>query len=331
MISVVCAADDAYAMPLAVTLRSLGDHLSPTTFARVFVLDGGISELNWMAIKESLAGLPLDVTSVVPERDRVNSLPTSHHITHTAYFRLLTADLLPDDIDKVIYLDADLLIKDDVSQIWQIPLNNAYCAATVDIACPYIDARLGSANFRRAAPYLATICPVRNYRDLGLDGSQEYFNSGVMILNLNRWRQENLIERFLKCLHDNAKHVWCWDQYALNVVFAGEWLRLAPRWNQGAHAFEYPTEKHVPIDPQEWREMIDNPAIVHFTTEFKPWQFNSDHPRSELFYDGLAATMWRGWQPTKPAFRWRKWFDRQGAHVVKRVTYAYRKVTTLWA
>ncbi len=329
-IDLVCAADDAYAMPLAVTLRSMSNHLSPQVTARVFVLDGGISEISWAGLKETLADTSIELCAIRPDVNSLADLSISHHISHTAYFRLLSAELLPTEIDKAIYLDSDLLIRDDLVQLWDRPLGNSYCLATVDIACPYIDARLGCANFRLASPYLAARRPIRNYRKLDLDGRGEYFNSGVMVMNLARWRRDNVAERLLRCLRDNQRFVWCWDQYALNVVFAGEWDRFSPRWNQGAHVFEYPSERYAPIDSSLWLEMKRDPAIVHFTTEFKPWQFASNHPRGHLFYEGLLDTAWRDWRPTKPTFQWRTWLDRFGVKLNKRITQAFRKVTAIW-
>ncbi len=331
VINVVCAADDAYAIPLAVTLRSMCDQLNADSQIQLFVLDGGISEKNWIGLRETLANEPLELNVIKPDKSLVKDLKVSHHISHTAYFRLLAAELLPDTIDRAIYLDSDLLIKDDIGHLWSLPLNDAFCLAAVDIACPYIDARLGSGNFRLSSPYLATCCPIRNYRQLGIDGSLEYFNSGVMVINLDRWREENVAERLLRCLHDNRKHVWCWDQYALNSVFAGQWEQFSPRWNQGAHTFEYPSAAYAPIDPARWTEMKENPAIVHFTTEFKPWHPHSDHPRSELFFDGLAGTAWNTWTPSKPQFSWRSVINRYVVKGMKQSTISARKISSIWA
>lgn len=316
-ITVVCAADDHYAMPLAVTLKSAVRTLPSGARIRLFLLADSLSDTNRKRINDTLAGDPIDITVIAPDRNEVSNLKVSHHISHAAYFRLLAAELLPADVDKAIYLDSDLLVRGSLLRLWEKPLGENYCLASVDVACPRIDARVGCANYRLASPYLASIRPIKNYRELDLDGASEYFNSGVMVLNLARWRRENVAERLLRTLRDNKKYVWCWDQYALNVVFHGQWGRLEPRWNQGAHLFDFPSEKHSPIDRDEFRTAKLNPAIIHFTTDHKPWHAHTNHPRAEVFYQGLVDTAWRDWNPRSVRLDLRTWLNRQMARLIK--------------
>ncbi|QDV71508.1 General stress protein A [Rosistilla carotiformis] len=330
-IDVVCAADDAYAMPLAVTLKSACRNLAKGSRIRLFFITGGINDANWSMIEATLADEPIDIHVIQPDRAIFADLTISHHISHTAYFRLLTAELLPSDVRRVIYLDSDLFIQEDLGHLWALPIEANFCLATVDVACPYVDARLGCANYRMANPYMASLSPIRNYRELGLDGSSEYFNSGVMVLNLDLWRKEEMATRLLKTLRDNQKYVWCWDQYALNVACHGNWGRFDPRWNQGAHVFEYPSARHAPIEVNQWDRMRTDPAIVHFTTEFKPWQHNSNHPRSEVFYEGLDETAWRGWRPDTSRSNFKDWFNRQVLAAIKQATISSRRLTSMWA
>ena len=323
---VMCAADDAYAMPLAVTLTSAARHLSPSSRLQVYLLDAGIGEANWNGLKESLACARVDLERVPADVRRLAHLPTSHHISHTAFVRLLAAQWLPEQLDRVLYLDSDLLVRDDLCRVWETDLEGACCAAVPDIACPFIDARQADCNFRRSAPYLATLAPVRNWRQLGLNPAAEYFNSGVMLLDLNAWRSERLDEAFLKCLAENRPYIWCWDQYALNVVLAGRWKALPLRWNQGTHVFEYPSIAHTPLDPTAFREALDNPAVIHFTTEFKPWSFRSRHPHREAFFAALRETAWSDWRPQAPPDRLRRAWQSMGVAVHKRSTIAIRKL-----
>ena len=329
-LDVVCAADDAYAMPLAVTLKSACRNLAEGYRIRLFLLSGGISDKNFAMIESTLKNESIDINVIEPDLAAVSDLGVSHHISRTAYFRLLTAELIPDGVEKVIYLDSDLFIKENVVYLWDLPLGDQYCLAAVDVACPYIDARAGCRNFRLANPYMASLRPIRNFRSLGLNGCSEYFNSGVMVLNLKQWRRENVAERLLKTLRDNAKYVWCWDQYALNVVFHSNWGRFNPRWNQGAHAFEYPAADHAPIAWEEWTELRTNPAIVHFTTEFKPWQYDSGHPRGEVFFEGLADTAWKDWRPERVSLNFKRWINRRMLGAMKRTTISTRKVASLF-
>ena len=325
---VLCAADENYVMPLAVTLHSAASHLKPGARLNVLLMDGGMSESSWQGLKETFVDLPIDVHVLRPDVDSVSDLVISHHITHAAYFRLLAAKLLPDTIDKVIYLDSDVLVQEDLSQLWQAELGDNYCLAVPDIACPFIDARKADSNFKKSSPYLASLCPIRNWKELGLDPTARYFNSGVMVLNIARWREEQVEDKLLDCLRKNEKFVWCWDQYALNVVFAGQWDELPLRWNQGAHAFEFPSIDHSPLSTDEFREMRDNPAIIHYTTEWKPWHYRPFHPLRQMFFDHLDQTAWAGWRPEKPSFSIGNWWTDKAVGITKRVTISYRKMAS---
>jgi lipopolysaccharide biosynthesis glycosyltransferase len=189
---------------------------------------------------------------------------------------------------------------------------------------------LANSNYRKSSPYLAALTPIRNWREIGLDAAAHYFNSGVMVLNLARWRRERIHEKLLSCLRDYPRHVWCWDQYALNVVFAGQWRPLPMRWNQGAHAFEFPSVEHSPIEFDEFVAMRDDPAVIHFTTEFKPWHYNATHPLRAKFFEELDKTAWRGWRPSRPDFDLNQWWTKQAVNWTKRFYITYRKCAAMW-
>ena len=329
---VLCAADENYVKPLTVMLHSAAAALNPGRHLHVVLFDGGIEESSLNGIRESLIDFPISIDILRPDLSQVSDLMTSHHITHTAYLRLMAARLLPDSIDKVIYLDSDVLVLDDLTKMWDMDLADNYCLAATDIACPFIDAReVTDPELQASKPYFAAISPVANWKALGIDGAANYFNSGVMVLNLKKWRLENVEQKLFECLRKNSKFVWCWDQYALNVVFAGKWGRLPLRWNQGAHVFEYPSEQQIPVDRDSFASMRDRPAIIHYTTEWKPWDFETFHPLRETFFNELDQTAWQGWRPVDPGFNFRKWWDRKAVNVIRAWIIGWRKFKLLFS
>ena len=329
---VLCAADENYVKPLTVMLHSAAAALDPARHLHVVLFDGGIEESSLNGIRESLIDYPVSIDILRPDLSQVNDLMTSHHITHTAYLRLMAARLLPDSIEKVIYLDSDVLVKDDLTRMWDMEVGDNYCLAATDISCPFIDAReVKDPKLQACKPWLNAISPVANWKELGIDGSANYFNSGVMVLNLKKWRQENVEKKLFECLRDNSKFVWCWDQYALNVVFAGKWGKLPLRWNQGAHVFKYPSHEQIPVDRESYESTRDRPAIIHYTTEWKPWDFEPFHPLRETFFDELDQTAWQGWRPTDPGFNFRKWWDRKAVDVIRTWIIGWRKVKLLFS
>lgn len=321
---VLCAADDRYVKPLTVMLHSAAQNLRNASLIHAIVLDGGIGESSWVGIQESLANLPIRLYQIRPGLQQVRDLNISHHITHTAYLRLLAGRLLPTSIDRAIYFDSDLLIQDDISKLWQMELGDNFALAVPDIACPFVDARHANCNFRKSSPYFSAVSPVRNWKQLQLDPSAYYFNSGMMILNIKRMRDETIESSLLKCLRDNQKFVWCWDQYALNVVFAQQWQPLPLHWNAGAHLFEFPDETFSPFHVDDFRRAKQRPSIIHYTTEWKPWDYRNSHPLRELFFEQLDQTAFAGWRPGRPRFKFRKSWDAFWAQVIKHVYIRYQ-------
>jgi lipopolysaccharide biosynthesis glycosyltransferase len=270
-LSVACAADDRFALPLAVTVRSLLDRLAPNRALDLYLLDGGIRDESFHRLRASWDDDRLALKVIRPDISRLSRLKISQHVNHLTYFRILLPELLPSSLAKVIYLDSDLLIKRDLGVLWDEPLDDWWSLAVQDAAAPYFDASAMLDNYRKCGPLLAATCPITNYRDLGLAPHSLYLNGGVMVVNLEQWRTHGLTDQLMNCLHNHSEHVLWWDQYALNVVLADHWRPLDLRWNQGAHIFTYSDWTHSPFPEQEFNQLVNDPWIVHYTSPIKPW------------------------------------------------------------
>ena len=97
------------------------------------------------------------------------------------------------------------------------------------------------------------------------------------------------------------------------------------------HAFEYPDASLAPFDTGEFEAMRDRPAIVHFTTEFKPWDFEPFHPLRSKFYEQLDQTAFKGWRPENPGFRLRTWWDRKVIRLIRVWLIQWRKLKLKFA
>lgn len=323
-VSIACCADNNYAMGLAVTLASAAIHLHSGARLSVELFDDGISETNRERLERTCERHAIRYRWRYPDLDCLRGLPVSHHISRAAYLRLLLGDSLS-EMQRVLYLDSDLLIRDDLSRLFQWSLEGHVCGAITDGGCPVMDAWKGLPNVAQCGPYLSVYRPIRNYRQLGFSPSQPYFNSGVLLIDLDAWRRERIAEQALQCLHDHRRFVWCWDQYALNVVLAHQWLPLPLRWNCGAHLLEYPDAESGPFESHECRAALEAPGIVHFTTDRKPWLFGVVHPYRDEFFATLDQTAWEGWRPTPAPFTLRRWVIGHVARLRKQATISGRK------
>ena len=300
---VVSASDDGYAMQLAVAMRSVIDALAPGARCRLFILDAGLSAASRARCLEAWADERVTVHWLAPPLHVVQDLPVSDHVNQTAYLRLLLDELLPADVTKCIYLDADLVVRRDIARLWDVPLAGHTVLAVTDVGCPRMDAAIGLPTYPRCRHRLATERPVPNYRDLGIDPSAKYFNSGVMVVDVGRWRHEAVGRRAFDALERYREHVIWWDQYALNVTLAGRWGELDGRWNQVAAIHVYPSWEESPVDRHLFEQLRGDPWIVHYCSASKPWHADCRHPWTGEFFRVLDSTPWRGWRPTAPGPR----------------------------
>jgi lipopolysaccharide biosynthesis glycosyltransferase len=292
-IVLVTASDENYTRGVAVAIRSAIQSLEGRE-VRIFVLDGGITD---SSKRRLLRSWQRPVEWLKPDLNLLKDLPISDHISVSTYLRLLLAEMAP--VEKAIYLDADVVVVRNLAHLWETPLDGMFCAAAQDCYVPVLDPHglFGPMlwSIRNKNPY-----PIPNYKELGLDAKAPYFNAGIMLVNVKRWRREQVAHRALQCLHDNAGSVCYWDQYALNVLFSGQWKKLDRRWNQQGSVLFNSTWEKSPMSEAEFYMLQHQPWIVHFDYKTKPWHVDCNHPYRKLFFQHLDRTAWRWWRPRRP-------------------------------
>jgi lipopolysaccharide biosynthesis glycosyltransferase len=290
-IVIVCASDDNYAMPLAVTARSALENLNRDRSVVLFIIDGGIRNRNKQRILKTIESENCEVIFTPISQVSTDSIEKLHAYTVTegqtkkylsiaTYFRLFIPELLPKQIEKVIYLDCDLIIKGDLNQLWQIDLGENYLLAVRDSWMP--SAKDG----------------LLNYQQQGIEPNAKYFNAGVLVINLKKWRVDNIFPRAIECLNQNKEYIRFADQDILNTLFSGQWGELDPRWNVTARVYEYSSWEESPYSEDVYNNLINkDPYIIHFVSGEKPWN-SRDVPLKEHFFHYVDRTAWSGWRFT---------------------------------
>lgn len=264
MLSIACTVNRLYLQPLLVMLASLVEHLSPGTRARLYLLHHDLTPADLEAI-----GRLVEVSSIVPPAERVAGLPLRRPFTREAYYPLLLPDVLPDSEHRVLFLDADVLVLDDLTPLWRTDLAGAPLAAVPDMAIPLVSSPRG----------------LRDRRALGIPDAAPYFNAGVMLMDLAAWRTEAVAARAIDYLR-RAASVDFLHQEALNAVLWDRWRPLDARWNLISG-----------LSGRFGHDLVDRPAIVHYAGYFKPWLVPVGGPFGAPYRRYLA----RSWTADAPA------------------------------
>lgn len=269
VLHIACTADAAYLPHSAAMLASLVEHNDPASIHIHYLHPEDLAHelISKLGKYIEASGARIQFH---PFPDKVIAgLPSWPGLRPIMWYRVMLAETLP-DIKRVLYIDADCLVLDSLQPLWETNIDNSYVAAVTNIA-----------------PRIFENHPI----ELGLPDRASYFNSGVMLLNLERMRVNQSAETIMEFGRGNDLK-W-WDQDALNVFFHKERIRLHPRWNCMNCIFLFPESRKI-FGDEIVDEAIKKPAIVHFEGPGpgKPWHFLSKHPFKQQYLRYRGMTPW---------------------------------------
>ncbi|MCY2974888.1 MAG: glycosyltransferase family 8 protein [Planctomycetota bacterium] len=300
-VAIVVAADNGYAMPLAVAVRSVIDTLGENKHLKAYIIDGGISDENRKRCLASWESFNTSIVWLKPEKDLLNQFVSSDHFTVATYYRLFVSELLPSSLPRVIYLDPDMLCMESVSQIYNIDLHGNPIAAAQDVYCPFIDNRIAMGNYSDAMPYVYGLVAIPDADERKTPPTQPYFNAGLLVMDLDQFRKNKIADTLRDyCIRFQGNLLWA-DQCAANACLGYRWTQLDNKWNVTTPVFEVPSHSVTFYDQQTFERIKTKPACIHFAGPKKPWHFGSDHPFVNSYFDMVDKTDWRGWRPVHEA------------------------------
>ncbi|HYE60629.1 MAG TPA: glycosyltransferase family 8 protein [Phycisphaerales bacterium] len=255
---IAVAADRRFDLGLVVTVHTLLQRTrGPFTLSVLTGEDGLLPRAQAFVERRCReAGVTLVIHSIPRSFGASYRAPWAHHSTANL-FRLMLPELLADH-ERVLYLDCDLVVADDVRALWDWDLKGHAVGAVRDLWFPTMEEADAGVAARR---------------ELGFRGSTAYFNSGVLVMDLDVWRREQVAQRTCELLWAHMDVFDMADQDALNLVLQGEFAEVEPRWNvQIAAMRALKTLKHpFHRELERMPEVRRSPGIVHFTGPHKPW------------------------------------------------------------
>lgn len=267
---IVTIANDVYALALAVMLKSVETNLKPNTTVRVFILSKDFSKEAIIQINNSIQSEILELNWVVVKDDGIKELKVDGHISIDTYYRLLIEEYFL-KYSKVIFLDADVIVKTSITELWNLEVGNNHL-----LAVPLTSKHSGIVSGARGLP---------SYKLIGIPCDTRTFNAGVMVLNLNLWRRDSISQLVIKYLREYNEHVLWWDQDGLNAILYNKWQPIHAKWN--AITSHLISQEDSLLTKEEFEDVCSAPFIIHYAGPLKPWNPNYDGPFKNVFIEYL--------------------------------------------
>ena len=269
-INIIFSSDNNYAQFMGVTICSLFENKKCKNNIDIYVLDGGIKKGNKYKLSILENKYKFKINYIKIDKKIFKDFHIFGHFTQAAYYRIIIPNLLP-NLNKVLYLDCDIIINTDINNLYSIDIDNYYLAA--------IDEGVKDRQI-----------------DLNIPINSNYFNSGIMLMNLKKWRDSNIINDLIVFIKLNPKKLIACDQDALNALLYKKWLNIDKRFNYTSLLYY-----NNPIK-------IENIFILHFTG-LKPWNYLCPHPLKYTYFYYLNKTPWK----------YKKYIDKTFLNIIKNI------------
>lgn len=290
---IVYASNDGYAVPLGVSLYSLYEHNMDLPLA-VHIFSDGISALNLEKFQRTAAAFNREVDiRAMPDLNNLASGNTHGvslfygQLSLSAYLRIFLIQLMPPDIDRVLYMDCDTLVNGSVADLFNMDMTSMAGAMCLNVGA-------------------------RNKRLHGFGKGESYYNDGVFMLNLDYWRAHGVYDAVLGEMKRRRGKAIDHDQDYLNCVLRGKVLTIDPRYNFMTHYYWMTLDydgmlSHAGLDASEMythdvlKAALQDVRIYHIIDgtyggkprTVRPWVEGYHHPFADVWRREAAKTLWR--------------------------------------
>lgn len=262
--NIALCTDENFSIPALVCITSIFEN-NRGEECHIYILTDGLSDKAnaKFSLLAQIYNQSIEVMTI--DKHRFDGLTVSERYPVSMYYRFLLPEMLPNE-DTALYLDCDIIVRHSLKELFSIDMNDYALGAVVSQSCDW----------------------VKWYNDYKL--TTPFFNSGVLLMNLDFWRKNNTFETLVKWVADNPGGLWLPDQSALNKVLEGKVKYLnytynfQERWTRSL--------KGSDIHFSKWKDIErvgENPTIVHYCDAEKPWFIESKHKFKQdfMFYANL--------------------------------------------
>lgn len=320
--NVAYSTSDLYSELAATSIASLLENNKDIQEVNFYIIDIGISNKH----KQDLIELASSYGRNIEFLEDLNVEKIAHtkidvgrwHIS--TFSRLFLLQVLPEELNKIIYIDCDMIIRHSLKALWEMDMEGTWCMSADD-------------------------CRGKMYRkDIGISDNSIYTNNGLMVVDLAAWRNNNVESKFVEYINKHHGDITYMDQGVLNGVLQPiNKVKLLPiSYNaqtacydlgyEGLQACRSPVWAYT---KEEFNKGIADPCVVHFTTCFmsgtRPWFKEDHHPYREEFLKYRSLTAWKDeplWEDKTPLIK--KLMTKISQLLPKCITYATIHVVHVW-
>ncbi len=275
-INIVCATDDKYVPYCGVMLTSLFENNKEREVNVYILIDKPLSEKGVLKLNQLEKQYNQHIHFCLVDSSCFDKYPIrgtgADHLSIVTYYRLFAEDILPVEVDMVLYLDCDIIVNASIGELFDMDWNGFAIGGVSDMCVAWQEF----------------------YNRLEYDKSLGYFNAGVVMMNLNFWRKHHMAQRCFDYLKHNYDKVDNNDQDVLNVVMKNIKRTLPVTYN-------YQIQLRMPYffntfskQMQEDVLKTTSPKIIHYAAELKPWM---------AYY--YSYPFYRTWQKYKKLSPWK--------------------------
>ena len=270
--NIVYATDDNYVRPLGVSMVSLFENNKDTKEIIVYIIENNVKEESKIKLYEIAQKYKRSI-KFIDFKKICSDLHINVKFPLVAYGRLFLYKL--EEVDKILYLDSDTIVNSSIEELYETNIDEYEVAGVQDNAAYYLLKKIGMAKKDR------------------------YINSGVLLINLKKWRENDIGNRFLKFIKKNNGKVNHHDQGVINGVCKNSTLILNPKYNMMPEMISMTVKQsnilynvHNYYTQDEINEAVKSPVIIHYIEKFysRPWKIDCTHPMKDRFFYYLDKT-----------------------------------------
>ena len=283
---VVYSSDNNYAQHTGVSILSLLENNRHFESINIYIIDNAIGNDNKQRLNEIVKSYNREVTFIdFSKYESLLKLNMQWNISISAYARLFISSMIPKTVDKILYFDCDTVIVDKLDELWNTNMDNYYVAGVADTV----------SSTTKAA--------------VGINSKDNYINSGILLINLKKWHEDNIQDKFIKFIDKYNGSVTHHDQGVINGVLYKNSRVLSPKFNLMTVYYTMKREdiiSYYGIDGEFYNELdikeaLKNTVCIHFTQGFttRPWFKGCKHPLKDIYLGYLKGSPWRSYSLEK--------------------------------